>query len=161
VKGFEVESTLRPLEGLLIDASLGYLDFDYKSISALGASAGITLDMNGPFVQKWRWSIGTQYEIGLGSAGSLTPRVDVNSQSAYFSAAINRAPYNLVPGRTLVNARLTYRDAKDVWQVSLEATNLTDRLYYDGLFDNRGSTSSIQGRPGRPREWAVTVKRNF
>lgn len=161
VKGFEVESTLRPVDGLLIDASLGYLDFDYKSISPLAASAGITLDMDGPFVQKWRWSVGGQYEIDLGSAGTLTPRVDVNSQSSYYSTAINRPPFNLVPGRTLVNARLTYRDPSRDWQVSLEVTNLTDRLYYDGLFDNRGSTQSIQGRPGRPREWAITVKRSF
>ncbi|MCW2381101.1 iron complex outermembrane receptor protein [Sphingobium sp. B2D3B] len=161
VKGFEVEATLRPVRGLLIDASLGYLDFDYKSISAIGQSAGITLDMDAPFVQEWRWSVGGQYKIELGDAGSLTPRIDVNSQSPYFSTAINRAPFNQVEGRTIVNARLTYRDVAEDWQLSLEVTNLTDRLYYDGLFDNRGSTQSIQGRPARPREWAVTIKRNF
>jgi len=162
VKGFEVESTLRPMPGLTIDGSLGYLDFDYKSISALGASAGITLDMDAPFVQKWRWSIGGQYDIDLGSDfGTLTPRIDVNSQSSYYSTAISRPPFNLVPGRTLVNARLTYRDPDQDWQVSLEVTNLTNRLYYDGIFDNRASTQSIQGRPGRPREWALTIKRNF
>ena len=47
------------------------------------------------------------------------------------------------------------------WQIALEVTNLTNRLYYDGIFDNRGSTQAIQGRPGRPREWAITLKRNF
>jgi len=161
IKGFEVEANVTPVDNLMINASLGYLDFKYKSISALGASAGISLDMKGPFVQKWRWSVGGQYKIDLGGAGSLTPRIDINSQSSYFAGAINRAPYNLVPGRTIANARLTYRDPSEDWQISLEVTNLTDRLYYDGLFDNRGSTYSIQGRPARPREWAVTVKRTF
>ncbi|BBC73408.1 conserved hypothetical protein [Altererythrobacter sp. B11] len=161
VKGFEVEANLRPIDGLLIDASLGYLDFDYQTLSPLAESAGVTLDMNGPFVQKWRWSVGGQYEIDLGDIGTLTPRVDVNSQSSYYSTAINRPPFNVVPGRTLVNARLTYRDPREDWQLSLEVTNLTNRLYYDGLFDNRASTQSIQGRPGRPREWALSIKRYF
>ena len=161
LKGFEVETTLRPVRGLLIDASLGYLDFEYESISPLGASAGLTLGMQAPFVQKWRWSIGAQYEVDLGGAGTLTPRVDVNSQSDYFNTAVNRPPFNVVPGRTVVNARLTYRDPSQDWQIALEVTNLTDRLYYDGIFDNRGSTQAIQARPARPREWAVTLKRNF
>jgi iron complex outermembrane receptor protein len=161
LRGFELEATLRPVAGLLIDASLGYLDFEYKSISALGTSAGITLDMDVPFVQEWRWSIGAQYEIDLGSLGTLTPRLDVSHQSPFFAQAINRPPFNRVESRTLANARLTYRDPGRDWQVSLEVTNLTDEFYYDGIFDNRGSTSSIQGRPGRPREWAITLRRNF
>lgn len=161
LRGFEAETTLEPVDGLLIDGSLSYLDFEYKSIAPIATSAGITLNMDAPFVQKWRWSLGAQYEIDLGRIGSLIPRIDVSHQSGYFSQAINRPPFNRLPGRTLANARLTYRDPDRDWQVSLEVTNLTDKLYYDGLFDNRASTSSIQGRPGRPREWAVTLRRNF
>lgn len=161
LRGFEAEATVEPVDGLLIDGSFSYLDFEYKSIAPIAASAGITLNMDAPFVQKWRWSLGAQYEIDLGRIGSLVPRVDVSHQSSYFSQAINRPPFNRLPGRTLANARLTYRDPDKDWQVSLEVTNLTDKLYYDGLFDNRASTSSIQGRPGRPREWAVTLRRNF
>ncbi|WP_447726585.1 TonB-dependent receptor [Sphingomonas koreensis] len=161
VKGLEFEATLRPVNGLLVDASLGYLDFDYTSISALGASAGITLGMEAPFVQKWRWSIGAQYTADLGDFGSLVPRIDVSSQSDYFATAVNRPPFNVVPGRTLVNARLTYKDPSKNWQVALEATNLTNRFYYDGIFDNRASTFSIQGRPAAPRQWAVTLRRDF
>jgi len=39
--------------------------------------------------------------------------------------------------------------------------NLTNKLYYTDIFDNRGSTNSIQGSPGEPRTWAVTLKRKF
>ena len=63
--------------------------------------------------------------------------------------------------RLLLNARLTYRTADENWQVALEVKNLTDKLYYNDVFDNRGSTNSIQGSPGMPRTWAVTVKHNF
>ena len=49
----------------------------------------------------------------------------------------------------------------DAWEFALEGRNLTDKLYYSDVFDNRGSTNSIQGSVGEPRTWAVTVKRRF
>ena len=61
----------------------------------------------------------------------------------------------------LVNARLTYLTADEDWQLALEVKNLTDKLYYTDVFDNRGSTNSIQGTPGVPRTWAVTLKHMF
>ena len=66
-----------------------------------------------------------------------------------------------IEDRLLMNARLTYRTADENWQLSLEGKNLTDKLYYTDVFDNRGSTASIQGTPGMPRTWAVTLKHNF
>ena len=51
--------------------------------------------------------------------------------------------------------------ADEDWQVALEVKNLTDRLYYSDVFDNRGSTSSIQGVPGMPRTWALSLRHNF
>jgi iron complex outermembrane receptor protein len=66
-----------------------------------------------------------------------------------------------VPGYTLVNARVAYQTAGKEWELAVEGRNLTDKLYYTDIFDNRGSTNSIQGTPAEPRTWAVTVKRRF
>lgn len=168
VKGFEGELTVNPVEGFSIDASLAYLHFKYKSISAAAASSGIGLEDKGIYISPWQWSVGAQYRIDLGGLGSLTPRVDVNHEDSF-----NRNPNNIdattggkdifgfVAGRTLVNARLGYQTADDDWEVALEIRNLTDQLYYTDVFDNRGSTNSIQGSPGEPRTWAVSVKRKF
>ena len=108
-----------------------------------------------------QYSIGAQYEFDLGEHGTLTPRIDLNHQDPFFVTAVNRPPFNEVPERDLVNARLTYKSGNQDWQAALEITNLTDELYYVGIFDNRGSTKTISGRPGRPQEWAITVRRNF
>lgn len=168
VKGFEAELGLRPFEGFTIDASLAYLHFKYTAISARAASSGIGLEDKGIYISPWQWSIGAQYKIDLGSAGSLTPRIDVTHEDAF-----NRNPNNidattgahdifgLVAGRTLANARLTYATEDRDWELSVEVRNLTDKFYYTDVFDNRGSTNSIQGSPGLPRTWAVTVKRRF
>lgn len=168
VKGFELELNAEPVDGLLFDASLAYLDFDYKEISAAAASSGIGLEDHGQYIQKWQWSVGAQYAIDLGASGTLTPRVDLNFEDDFHrnSNNVDAATggvdiFGHIEDRLLVNARLTYRTEDERWQVSLEGKNLTDKLYYTDVFDNRGSTNSIQGTPGMPRTWAVTLRHNF
>jgi iron complex outermembrane receptor protein len=168
VKGFELELNAEPIDGLLFDASLAYLDFDYKEINPVAVSSGIGLEDDGQYIQDWQWSAGAQYEIDLGASGTLTPRVDVNFEDDFHRNANNVDGttggvdiFGHIEDRLLMNARLTYRTADENWQLSLEGKNLTDKLYYTDVFDNRGSTSSIQGTPGMPRTWAVTLKHNF
>ena len=168
VKGFELELNAEPIDGLLFDASVAYLDFDYKDISAAAASSGIGLEDHGQYIQKWQWSIGAQYAIDLGQSGTLTPRVDLNFEDDFHRNANNVDAatggtdiFGHIDSRLLVNARLTYRTAAENWQLAFEVKNLTDKLYYTDVFDNRGSTNSIQGTPGMPRTWAVTLRHNF
>ena len=168
VKGFEVEASAHPVPGLSIDASLAYLNFKYKSISAAAASAGIGLEDKGLYIMPWQWSVGAQYAIDLGSAGTLTPRIDVTHEDGFNRNANNvdaatggKDVFGFIPARTLANARLTYAPADSDWEFSGEVRNLTDKFYYTDVFDNRGSTNSIQGSPAEPRTWAVTVKRKF
>ncbi|RZA12013.1 MAG: TonB-dependent receptor, partial [Proteobacteria bacterium] len=85
IKGVELETTIRPFDGLTIDGSVSYIDFDYtrfgtytttiNNVSTTVAVGGPT-NLNGPqfgdyapFTPKWKWSVGLQYEIDLGSAG--------------------------------------------------------------------------------------------
>jgi len=161
VSGFEVETEIYPTDRLSIDASLSYLDFEYQSISADAVASGITLDMRAPFTPEWHYSIGAQYEISLGDWGTLTPRLDFSYQDSFFVSAVNRAPYNEIDSYSLLNGRVTWRSADEDWQVALELTNVTDELYYLGIFDNRGSSKAIQGQPAPPMQWAISVKRNF
>jgi iron complex outermembrane receptor protein len=160
VKGAELEGTFEPVDGLEFDASVAHLDFKYKSISAAAASSGITLDKVGPYIMDWQWSVGAQYRWSLGDRGTLMPRVDANHDDDFYRDPSN-SPFSNVAGRTLLNARVAYQSSGDDWQLALECKNLTDKLYYTDVFDNRGSTRSIQGRPGEPRTFAVTVKHKF
>jgi len=168
VKGAEAELNLRPVEGLTIDASLAYLYFKYTSISAAAATSGIGVEDRGQYISPWQWSLGAQYDFVFASGAKLTPRIDVDHQDSFNRNANNvdavtggKDIFGEVKGRTLVNARLTFRMPKDDWELALEGRNLTNKLYYTDIFDNRGSTNSVQGSPGEPRTWAVTVKRKF
>ena len=157
IKGFELETTLNPVRGLSIDGSVGYLDFNYKSVNA---ATGITLGMRAPFMSKWQASGGIQYIADLGATGTLTPRLDAAYLSSFYYNS-NNAPLSEVAGRTIVNARLTYETTDKDWSLSAGITNLFDKFYYVGQNENVAAYGVSTGIVGRPREWRVTVKRKF
>ncbi len=155
VKGFELEAFLEPVDGFNIDASLSLTDFTFGAPTY--STTSVVEGANRPGIGEWKWSVGAQYEFDLGEAGTLTPRVDVAYTPGYCG---NFAcdPNAVVESYTLANARLTFRTLDKDWQVSVEATNLFDKLYYINKFTNGFYAT---GQPGRPAEYAVTVRRNF
>jgi iron complex outermembrane receptor protein len=175
MKGIEVETAIYPVDGLSIDGSLSYLDFKYKTfntftdpngtVRAVGGPANINAPQFGdypPFTPRWKWSAGIQYEIPLGAgAGSITPRFDASYQGTLYTAATNR-PTNRIDDYILSNARVTWRNADRDLEVSLEVTNLFDKYYLVTIFDQTtAGVGYATGQPGRPREWAVSVKKKF
>ncbi|WP_428028147.1 TonB-dependent receptor [Altererythrobacter sp.] len=160
IKGFELETVLRPVEGLSVDASVSYLDFQYKEISAAALSTGITLQSNRLFTPKWKWNAGAQYEFPLGSAGSITPRFDVYYQGSIFTGAVQN-PYNTIDSYTLANAQITWsNEARDL-DLVLSVSNLFDKYYYLNKFETVSISGIALGQPGRPREWQLTLRKRF
>jgi iron complex outermembrane receptor protein len=101
----------------------------------------------------------------MGSAGSITPRVDMTYQDKQFTGPTVIGAtriLNFIPSYTLVNARLTWANEKGDLSVSLEAQNLFDKYYLLTIFDLRGAGAGFRkGRPGSPQEFAVTIKKKF
>jgi iron complex outermembrane receptor protein len=164
MKGAELEVNWRPVPGLMIDGSFSKLDFKYTRINpaAGGPSlpSGPQFGMRPAFVPETKWSLGAQYEFAIGDRGTLTPRIDLTYQGDLFTTGSN-GPTNLIEAYTLANARLTWRDGAGDWETSLEVTNLTDEYFFVTRFDQFSLTGITDGQPGRPREYAVTVKRRF
>lgn len=156
IKGLEAETTIRPVAGLLIDGSVSYLDFEYTQINP---DTGVVKGNISPYTPEWKWSLGVQYEIPVGDLGAIIPRVDASYQSTSYSLAAN-SPLNVLPHYTLVNARLTWRSPDRSWQAALEVTNLTDKFYWLSKQVPSGS-GYINGQPGMPRRYAVSLRKNF
>jgi len=159
VKGLEVEFEAHPTDGLEIDGSASAMSFEYTTIS--DPSTFITKGMITPYTPKRKASLGIQYELGAGDRGTITPRVDVAYQSEYFTAPINNAAFNQIDSRTTANARVTWKDKEDLWSLAFLVNNLTDKVYYTTLFDNHSSVGYVSGQPAMPRNYALTLKRNF
>jgi iron complex outermembrane receptor protein len=179
VKGVEIELVAVPVDSLQIDLSGSYLNWDWKCVNpaVVGMAPGPCssdpavvdqLTSTPPGMVKSKWNGGIQYEFHLADGSSLTPRVDVLYQGSLGGSVVAAeagspsALYGQVDAYTIANARLTWLNAKQDLNVALEVTNLTDKYYYLTKFDLTGAGSgTITGSPGRPREWAVTIKKKF
>jgi iron complex outermembrane receptor protein len=173
-KGIELELTANPIEGLLIDGSASYLDSKYKCVnpSVVGlpngpcSSDSAVISRLADPLHGWKWAFGIQYEAQLGgSNGSITPRFDI-SRSLALPGGTTRGidTLGLNPAYTLANGRLTWRNADSDLSISLEVTNIFDKYYFVNKFDIRNATTGngpLVAQVGRPREWAVTVKKDF
>jgi len=191
VKGFEVETLIKPTPAFTLDGALSYIDFKY---TALNGTTAVKLDMVTPYTPKWKWSFGAQYDIENVLGGTLSARFDGSYQSHVYTEAVNydrilvstTAPITTTPavagvtarpgggplatlvasnridGYFLGNARLTWKqDSEAPFSVSLEVQNLFNRYYFTSLYEQFGSPGTISGAPGLPRTWAVTIKKSF
>ncbi len=159
--GFEGEVTASPIPGLDIDASLSYIDGKWTYISpAVGTSVLITDPIVTP---NWKGSIGMQYKADLGKNGSLTPRIDASYTSkADIGHILTGSAVEYSPAVTLANARLTWKNPKEDLSISLEVQNLFDQYYLPAKFESLwGTAGTIYSQVGKPREWAVRVKKTF
>ena len=161
-KGVEVEISARPFPGLDFDGSLSYLDTKWKA-GSLNPAIGASINVNDPVATpKWKWSVGMQYKADLGSSGSITPRIDISNTGSRFGGRTIAATPFYFDAYTLANARLTWRNQDDDLSISLEAQNLFDSYYTTARFDAvYAFTGTAYSTVGRPREFAVSVKKKF
>ena len=158
IRGVELETEIHPVTGMTIDGAISYLKFRFGKPTR--PTAAIIEGAGAPGVGDLKWSIGAQYNIPFVGHGVLTPRIDVNHTPGYcngLNATLNCNALTKNENYTLMNARLTYRSGDGSWSTSLELTNLTNKLYYLNKF----ASSYTEAQPGMPREWFVTLRRNF
>ena len=48
-----------------------------------------------------------------------------------------------------------------ILEAALEVTNVLDKYYYLTTFEVSAAAGVANAQPGRPREWAVTLKKRF
>jgi iron complex outermembrane receptor protein len=168
IDGAEVELVFGRASGLQLDASVGYLDASFDSITPpppfgpVTPSATATLQSRLPFTPEWQAHVGLSYGFPLGTNWSLTPRVDVSYTDEQFFDAGNSPEIAQDAGITLLNASLALESEDAKWRFVLSGNNLTDKLY------PVAGTSSLTTASGyseiiyaRPRTVALSVTRNF
>lgn len=179
VKGFEIETMIRPTAGLTFDASLSYLDFKYTTVDT--ASTGVQASFVPPYTPKWKWNAGVQYDIPDVMKGTLSLRMDGNYQSHIYvdptnvdsavvstttptgggGALATQVATNRINGYFLGNGRITWKSAADGWTASVEVRNIFNKYYFTSMTANYVSIGTVSGAPGLPRTWAVTLKKDF
>lgn len=156
VKGFELEFSAYPTDGLSLDGGLSYIDFKYTQVGL----SGLTGDEITPYTPEWTYSFGIQYDHELESGATVMARFDGSYQSKIFTDSFNTV-WSQVDGYFLGNARIGYTTADEDWNVALEVMNVFDKYYFNSVSDVTGSLGLVTGVPGMPRTWALSVRRNF
>jgi iron complex outermembrane receptor protein len=160
IKGVELEAQAQVTHELSIDGSMSFTNFDYTSVNP---ATGIEKGMITTYTPKFKSAAAINYKIPLGAAGTLTPQVDWTYQSTiYTNSAVNTA-YNRVASYGIANVHLLYADAADRWEGSIALTNAFDKFYYLSKIDTSPVEQGgyVNGRPGAPRMWLLSVKRKF
>ena len=66
------------------------------------------------------------------------------------------------PGYTMLNGRITWESPDGKWSTALSVSNLTNKVYFYGkLALAESSLGREQGNIAPPRQWLITVHRNF
>jgi iron complex outermembrane receptor protein len=168
IDGGELEIAFAPTADLQLDASVGYLDAKFDTITApppfgpVTPTATATLASRLPFTPEWQAHFGVSYRFRLGSTWSLTPRVDVSYTDEQFFDAGNSVEIAQDEAITLLNASVALESEDAKWRFVLSGNNLTDELY------PVAGTSSLTTASGyaeiiyaRPRNLAFSITRNF
>ena len=161
IKGVEAEFNAEPVNGLLFNGSVGYLDYNILDLGNAAGVPGAPVKGDKPaYVPDWKYNIGVQYRIDLMSAGSLTPRLDWTYQTRVFNDPGNN-PLAMQPGYGLLDGRVTWESPDGRWQAALQLQNLLNKVYYINMFDDSGAFNAVTGQPGRPRTVFASVRRTF
>lgn len=163
IQGVEAELTGEPFDGFQINGSLGYLDYDALDFGPAGSLApradGLPPGEQPRQVPNLTLYAGAQYTQELGT-GTLTPRIDFSYQSHIYNDFANTS-FGREPAYGLLNAFLTYETANKDWRLQLQVTNLADKRYFVNRVVTVESYGVVEGQPGRPREWMVSLRRSF
>jgi iron complex outermembrane receptor protein len=156
VDGMELETSWLPFAGFKWDLGLGLLnskvlESNIQTIAASGAFVGIVGNRlgNAPNVEL---DTGLSYHWPLAAERTATVEIDASYRGGTFYY-VQGDPRQFVPGRTLVNPRITLGGPGDVWKLSLWAKNVTNKQYFGEIFNDGGS---VIGFPAAPRQVGAT-----
>ncbi len=135
IQGVELDFVAVVTENFSLFGSLGYLDGEYDSKTALAETfiPGTTIPFVGddlPRLSPWTSSFGLTYDFVLENAGTITVR---GSYSFRDEAAYNDSNTEIFPSTREVNASVNYTTPGEQWKVSLYGKNLNDEARWGNL----------------------------
>jgi iron complex outermembrane receptor protein len=166
VQGLEVEYQWLPIKSFTISGNLAWLDAKYDTYLFKGVNIAKQQEFtNAP---DFSGAINLEYRTDLGGAGSLSARVGYSYQSRVVATTevvydpITKARVQPITqdGYGLLGAGVIWKPS-DVWTVSLQGSNLTDKAYLTTGYNLYSALGVHTGFYGPPRQYSLTVKYDF
>ena len=177
IRGAELEASWNPMEQLLLDTQIGYLDADYKEFFDDRFPNDSRAFQAPAFSPKWTMRFGGQYGFDLGSSGAIT----IGAQTRYKSRTALAVDNTLIiyanfadPGTGTTSevdglfqkaywvhdARIVYETENKRLAIGLYGNNLSDRAYKTDAqeFSNIGSIRTVYYGPPRTVTLRLTAR---
>ena len=160
VKGFEVELSAAPVDGLTVTAALGYA---HAEITDTGGIQGVNVGDKIQGVPNWTGTLSAQYLFPVARAMDGFLRADYNYYGRSFSAnnEASAQSQRLRPSWNALNLRAGV--IRDTWELAVFADNVTNT--HANLADSRSIAAETPGRPrlitNRPRTIGLDVRKRF
>ena len=166
VKGFELDTTIRPTDGLVLTFAVTHLDPLYDSF--LESPVGDLTGQRPGGIPAWSLATSATYTHEFGNSGNkLMTRLDYSHES---NTAINNGlpTFNAGLGNTrifqrevnLVNASMILQLDNGL-EIGAWARNLLDDQYIITVFDTTAQAGSVSGYPSQPRTYGGLVRFKF
>jgi iron complex outermembrane receptor protein len=133
ILGFEVEGTFALGSNTVIQASVGYIDPEYKEIfedlNVDGVIDEVDENLELPRAAEWTWSLGATHDFALADWGYLTARASYSFRDDSFYTD-NNLGYFL--SQKILDAGLDFRTEGGHWVYSIYGRNLLDEVNHGG-----------------------------
>lgn len=155
-----------PVHGLSFQGGVTYADTKIKDFGTNGALFDANRENDRiSFAPLWSATASDTYAVPLASALMLRTNVGVKYNSEYNTGS-DLNPAKIQGGYALVNARIGVGAPDDRWVVELWGRNLTDKNYYQVVFDapfqHFGApfpdSNGLDAYLGDPRTYGVTFR---
>ena len=155
-KGIDVEFFANPIDPLDIQLGVSYIDAKVKDLQI---TTEIFKDTAPPFTPEWQVSGLARYNWSA-FGGNLAAQVNGSWKSEYYFSAKNFTAH-LYDASWTMDARLTWSDAENRWNVVGFVDNFTDEIQPLIGFDVSGFYGTSQISYTRPRTYGVQLRRFF
>lgn len=158
IKGFELEATARPTNGLTLRGSLAYLDARYTDFPYVDPLTLQQVDLAGYRLQnspKWSASAGFDYRVDIGES-EVTLNASYRYTGQKYLTAILDTPRSSIQPTHIVDVNIDWNLPDDRFTIGVWAKNLLDNRYIDSIYDAPGYSGLGSFAP--PREYGITTK---
>ncbi|MGB9992120.1 TonB-dependent receptor [Massilia sp. SM-13] len=153
--GFDVDFRYLPMRGLEFDGGVGYTKGEIRANRAEPSTIGHHTPKNSPL----KINLGVQHTRPVAPGLEGMARFDYEYRDKKYWHPDNAA---VSPSLNLFGLRLTLRDARDAWSLTLAGQNLGDKRYYADF--NSGQYSGLPydiGSLAAGRTYTLTFKARF
>lgn len=173
IDGFELEVTLLPRDGWMINISASLADGEFEEFDDFftDATTGETFPLDRsdeapPSLPESSYSLGVQYDWS-NNLGEWTGRLDVFYRDEIYWG-FDAKTWDVPLGRehattdayTIYNARLNWQ-LSDSMSVTLWGKNLADKIYYDGGVGETANIGHVNKAFSPPRRYGVDLRYDF